>query len=266
MGIEAGIITAIATSVSIAVSAAASAAAAAVAATASIAVGVGGAAAAVGGAAAAAAAASPWTVGLTLGSMAIGGATAIAGGVMNYNQQNAQADAQKKAFEAGKLNDIQLAEYNANLAERQANEVDIDTAEREKRLRTEGERNISFQRALLGKSGAALYSGSPLAVLGHAAANNEMTVLDARREGNIRAENIRSQGQIYGYQGRVAGSQSFYKPSYAGSLLQGFGSAASAIGSGISSFAGIGTPPVTSAAPRSNDYLLPDLNLTKMYA
>lgn len=173
----------------------------------------------------------------SIGASVIGGAASVAGGIMNYNQQNQQADAQEKAFEAEQQNAQNIAEYNAKLAERQAQETEAEAAEREKRARIEGERRLATQRAFYGKSGAALSTGSPLAVLGETAVNNEMTALEVRREGVIAANDLRSQGQMYEYQGAVSGSKSFYRPSYAGSLLSGVAGGVAGLGQAAGTYA-----------------------------
>lgn len=175
-------------------------------------------------------------VGSIAGSV-FGGVSSIVGGIMDYKQQNNQADAQEKAFENEQQNQRNMADYNAKLAEQQARETEAQTAEREARIRLEGERTLSMQRAMYGKSGAALTSGSPLAVLGETAMNNEISALDARRAGNAQAADLRQQGQMYDYQGNVATSQKFYRPSYAGSLLSGIGGGVAALGQAGASYA-----------------------------
>ena len=178
-----------------------------------------------------------WAAGASIAGSALAAGTSIVGGIMDYKQQNNQADAQEKAFDAEQQNQRNMADYNTKLAEQQAKETEAQTAEREARIRLEGERTLSMQRAMYGKSGAALTSGSPLAVLGETAMNNEISVLDARRAGNAQAADLRQQGQMYQYQGNVATSQKFYRPSYAGSLLSGIGGGVAALGQAGATYA-----------------------------
>ena len=56
--------------------------------------------------------------------------------------------------------------YNARLEQREAKAIADENNEAARRQRLENERLKSLQRASYGKSGAAMASGSPLAVLG----------------------------------------------------------------------------------------------------
>ena len=102
----------------------------------------------------------------------IGAIFTTIGAVQQHQQENANLEAQ-----------AQQHEYNRRLEEREARTVEAETLENAKRQRAENDRFRSAQRAAMGKSGAALASGSPLALLGETAADQEQSVLDAQRTG-----------------------------------------------------------------------------------
>ena len=97
------------------------------------------------------------TVGL-LGAAGAGTASAITA----HQQQRQQA---QQAADNARMQQQQM-EYNKRMEEREAAALEAETAENVRRQRLESERLRSAQIALLGKSGAAMASGSPLAVLG----------------------------------------------------------------------------------------------------
>ena len=128
----------------------------------------------------------------------IGGATTAAvTGTVGAVEQHKQAEANAKAQEA-QLN------YNKRLEEREAARIEAETAENARRQREAAEQLKAQQRALLGKSGAAITSGSPLAVLGETAADEEMKVQDIHASGYSQAMQHREQAKMFGYQAGVA--------------------------------------------------------------
>lgn len=147
----------------------------------------------------------------------------IVGNVQQHNQAKANAAAQ-----ANQLN------YNKRLEEREAARIETETAENVRRQREASEALKAQQRALLGKSGAAMTSGSPLAVLGETAADEELKVQDIGYRGYQSAQEHR---EMYGYQARVAKAQAPSKTSLgltiAGNAAEGIGK----IGSSIMNFA-----------------------------
>ena len=134
---------------------------------------------------------------------AVAATTAIAGGVVGgissiaeHRQAQANADAQAKQ-----------AEYNKRLEEREAARVEAETAENVRRQRQQAETLKAQQRALLGKSGAAMNSGTPLAILGITAADEELRAQDAHTAGYQQADNHREAAKMYQYQAGVARAQ-----------------------------------------------------------
>lgn len=150
----------------------------------------------------------------------------IIGNVQQHNQAKANAAAQEN-----QLN------YNKRLEEREAARIETETAENVRRQREASEALKAQQRALLGKSGAAMTSGSPLAVLGETAADEELKVQDIGYRGYQSAQEHREQAKMYGYQARVAKAQAPSKTSLgltiAGNAAEGIGK----IGSSIMNFA-----------------------------
>lgn len=116
-----------------------------------------------------------------------------------------------------------LMNRNARIEQREANREEAETLEAARRQRAENARLQSAQRAAYGKSGAALSSGSPLAVLGDTAANQELAVQDTHRSGALAYNRHMTQAENYKYQGRLA--RASYRRSsgnyaLAGSLIQ----------------------------------------------
>ncbi len=129
----------------------------------------------------------------SVAATAIGTSVGIAGAA----EQNKQAQANAEAQEA-------QANYNKRLEEREAARIEAETAENARRQREEAERFKAQQRALLGASGAAMDSGTPLAILGRTAADTEMSIMDTHTGGAQQANQHREQAKMYQYQAGVA--------------------------------------------------------------
>lgn len=154
----------------------------------------------------------------------VGAASAVVGGVVGgisaieqHNQARANAEMQ-----------AQQAQYNKRLEEREASRIERENEENARRQREQSEYLKAQQRALLGKSGAAMDFGSPLAVLGATAQNEELKVADAQIAGYQEAQNHREQAKMYQYQAGVARAQ---KPSGSSLALSLIGQTASTTGS-----------------------------------
>ena len=125
-----------------------------------------------------------------------GGALGIVGAIQQQNQAEANAEMQ-----------AQQMEYNQRLEEREASRIEQETAENARRQREASEQLKSAQRALLGKSGAAMTSGSPLAILGQTAEDEERKIQDVHYAGYQAAQQSRNQAAMYRYQAGVARAQ-----------------------------------------------------------
>lgn len=130
---------------------------------------------------------------------AAGGGTASA--ITAHQQQAQQAQA---AADNARMQQQQM-EYNKRMEEREAAAVEAETAENVRRQRLESERLRSAQIALLGKSGAAMASGSPLAVLGATALDEERKAQDMHYAGARSAAAHRAQAVAYGFGASIAG-------------------------------------------------------------
>lgn len=125
-----------------------------------------------------------------------GGALGIVGSVQQHNQAKNNAKMQE-----------QQMNYNKRMEEREAAAIEAETAENARRQRIQAEQLKAKQIALLGKSGAAMTSGSPLAILGQTAADEEMKIQDTHFAGYRQAYQHREQAKMYGYQAGVARAQ-----------------------------------------------------------
>lgn len=83
------------------------------------------------------------------------------------------------------------ANYNAQIAERNAQIAEAEGAENARRTREAGRRVLGQQQAGFGVSGAVVGEGTPLDVLGSTAADVELDALTARYGANIEAQNAR---------------------------------------------------------------------------
>ena len=132
----------------------------------------------------------------SIASSVVGIPFAIAGSVLEYEQGKANAQMQEDQMN-----------YNKRLAQREAAIQEDETREAARRQRANDEVLRARQRAVLGKSGAAMTAGSPLALLGETARNQELGIQDTMRTGYQKAQQSREQAKMFGYQARVARAQ-----------------------------------------------------------
>lgn len=125
-----------------------------------------------------------------------GGAASTVGMIQQHRQQKANADMQ-----------AQQMNYNKRLEEREAAVIEAETAENARRQRLQAEQFKAQQRAMLGKSGAAMTSGSPLAILGQTAVDEELQIQNTHYTGYNQAKLHREQAKMFGYQAAVARAQ-----------------------------------------------------------
>lgn len=152
----------------------------------------------------------------------VGTGLSVAGGIVQHNQAKANAEMQEEQMR-----------YNQRLAEREAAIQEDENLEAARRQREQSEALRARQRAMLGKSGAAMTAGSPLALLGETARNQEIAAQDTMRSGYLQSQQSREQAKMFGYQAGVARAQA---PS-AGMLALNI---TSQINSGIKDIAGAG--------------------------
>ena len=136
----------------------------------------------------------------TVGIIASTTGGVIGGAVESHKAARQQA----QAAEDNARMQIQQMEYNQRQEEREAKAVEAVTAENVRRQREESARLRSAQIAMLGKSGAALNSGSPLAILGATAANEELKIQDAHYSGARQAAAHYQKATDYGFGAAIA--------------------------------------------------------------
>lgn len=157
-----------------------------------------------------------------------GTTTGIISGIQNQRQQEANAEAQQE-----------MANYNAQLEQREADSVLKETEAADQRQRDEQARFRAAQRALYGKSGAAMTAGSPLAVLGETAATHQIESSDLRRQGAAEYNRHMAQKQNLIFQGNVAKKSVNRNSMYLGigsSLASGIGSLGSTLIAGAGAY------------------------------
>ena len=131
----------------------------------------------------------------------IGSASAsIVQSVESHKEKQREAEiAEKNA-----LLQQQQMEYNERIQKREAAVLEAENAENARRMRQAAEDTQSQRLALLGKSGAALSSGSPLAILGAAAADEELAIQDSNYSGARQVGQLRTKATDYGYGAAIA--------------------------------------------------------------
>lgn len=132
----------------------------------------------------------------TISAAVVGTTLGVIGSVVQHNQAKANAQMQEDQMN-----------YNKRLAQREAAIQEDETREAARRQSANDEILRARQRAGLGKSGAAMTAGSPLALLGETARNQELGIQDTMRTGYQKAQQSREQAKMFGYQARVARAQ-----------------------------------------------------------
>lgn len=143
-----------------------------------------------------------WEIALGLAGIAIATAGSVTGSVVAHESASEQS---RIAEENAKLQQAQM-EYNARMQEREAAALEAENAENARRMREAAEAARSQRLAMLGKSGAAMTSGSPLAILGAAAADEELAIRDAQYAGAREVSALRSKVTDYAYGAAIAKS------------------------------------------------------------
>lgn len=134
----------------------------------------------------------------------IGTVLGVVGTAVSTSLGIASASAQHKQAQANAEAQAAQAAYNARIEENEAARIEAESAEEARRMHEEAEKLKSRQRALMGKSGALMDTGSPLAVLGESAADLQMQINESHRTGYIKAAAHKQQAENYLYHGRLA--------------------------------------------------------------
>lgn len=126
--------------------------------------------------------------------------TAITVGTVGAIEKHQADKEQAKIAEENAKIQMHQMEYNRKVEEREAAALEAEGRENDRRMREAAAEARSKRIAMLGKSGAAMTSGSPLAVLGEAAATEELAIQDARyqRAREISAVNSKAADYTFG--------------------------------------------------------------------
>ena len=155
---------------------------------------------------------------------AIGAVAAATGATISAVDQYRQSKANAKSEQ-------NVANYNARVSQLEGQAAEQQAAENSRRQLVMARREQSQRIAQYGASGAALNSGSPLALLGQAAADASVTANDTLHQGSVFRSSKMSEAYGYQYQGRLARGRAMGKSALTGSIIGSWGQAASSIGS-----------------------------------
>lgn len=115
------------------------------------------------------------------------------GSVLQHKQEKANAKMREE-----------LAEYNAKLEENEAERIDRESSENVIRARMQADQMRSAQRAMLGKSGVAMSSGSPMAAAAESASYAERQIRDLGIQAYQEAEVHRRKANMFRYDAALA--------------------------------------------------------------
>ena len=142
---------------------------------------------------------------------------------------------QGRAAQAAATYNARVAEMNAKIAEKAAQDELERGAREEQRKRQEVAAISAQQRANMAAAGLDITYGTPLEMLVDTAYAGEMDALTIRTNANraaynreVEAANLRAQGQLYEFEGRSART---------GSMLSSVGQLAGGLGSAMGKFA-----------------------------
>lgn len=146
-------------------------------------------------------------------------------GLMAYGQIQ-----QGQAAEAEEKSASNIANYNAQVQEREAQAVEQRTALEQRRQAEAASRQMGTLRANLGAGGAVMTSGSPLMIQAKQASESELENLMIGYEGRTEASRARSAAEGYRLEGKMAKQRgkAAKRASYIGAgttLLSGFSKA-----------------------------------------
>lgn len=163
------------------------------------------------------------TTSTVLATAAVAGGIASAGAaVMQHQQQKINAKAQESQ-----------ANYNARLEQQAAKEQEQVTLENARRQEEANAALRASQRVAYGKSGAAMEAGSPLAVLGATAGEQQRQVQNIHQQGYWAAQQHANAAGMYKYQAGVARAS---RPSAMSLGMNLLGAAASGTSGAVSGY------------------------------
>jgi len=153
---------------------------------------------------------------------------AVAGLVLLAIGTAVQVSGQIKAGKAAKA----AGEFNARVAEENAEAARLQAAEKERRFRISSRKLLGLTRARIGGSGVA-FDGSVLDVLEETVSNAELDALTIRHAGEVSALAFLNQASVERFKGEAARRNANLKA--VGTLLQGAGAIFGKLPSGAAS-------------------------------
>ena len=120
--------------------------------------------------------------------------------VVSYKEAYRQA----RYAEANATLQRDMMEYNRRMELHEADTIEAEGNENARRMREAAALARSQRIAMLGKSGVAMSSGSPLAVLAEAAGNEETQIQDRRYAASRQAAQHRNRAADYAYGSKIA--------------------------------------------------------------
>lgn len=189
----------------------------------------------------------------TLAAIAVGVASATLGIIQGVEAHKDARQAAQNAEDNARLQQAQM-EYNQRMELREAAAIEAEGRENAKRMREAAEQARSQRIALLGKSGAAMTSGSPLAILGSAAADEEIQIMDNHYQTARSAAAHRNKATDYAYGAEIA-KQNFFaarssRPSGTSLGLNIAGSGLGAFAQGVSVYSALAPAPSSSSSSK----------------
>lgn len=115
----------------------------------------------------------------------------VAGGIIQAYGMNREGEAQARA-----------SEFNAQVAEQNAEQAILQAAQEERRIRVLGKKEIGAMQAAYGASG--IEGGSSLDVLAESIANLELDAMNIKYAGQTKAVNFRNEARYERYRGKEA--------------------------------------------------------------
>lgn len=131
--------------------------------------------------------------------------TAVSVGIGEAIEKHRSDKQQSKIAEENARLQIRQMEYNKKVEEREAAALEAEGQENTLRMRKAAAEARSKRIAMLGKTGAAMGSGSPLAILGDAAADEELAIQDAQYQRARQISAVNAKAADYSFGSAIAG-------------------------------------------------------------
>jgi hypothetical protein len=121
----------------------------------------------------------------------------------NYQVQKAQMEMQNQMAAMQAEGQAKVFDYNAQVAQNEAQRTEMEARERARRMREENERALGAQRGAYAKSGVTS-AGSPLMVMAETAGLGELAVADELYKADAQRSGLYTQAALEQFKGRMA--------------------------------------------------------------